>query len=634
MRYPPHILEEIRARLPASSVVGRRVQLKKAGREWRGLSPFNAEKTPSFYVNDQKQFYHCFSSSKHGDIFTFLMETEGLSFPEAVERLASEAGVSLPAPTEDTRVAEKQRAGAIEVMEMTARWFEERLRAGQGSEARAYLERRALREETQRAFRLGYAPNERYALRDHLAGQGVDKGLMVELGLLAGGEDVSVPYDYFRDRVMFPITDTRGRVVAFGGRALSKEVRAKYLNSPETPLFHKGRTLYNLHGARKAAHERSSIIAVEGYVDVIAMTLAGHPETVAPLGTALTEEQLALLWRHADEPILCFDGDKAGQRAAFRALDIALPALEPGRSLRIALLPGGQDPDDLLRSGGPGAIDQVLQAALPLSELLWRRALESGPADTPERRAGLTQTLRATVATIRDETVKRYYRDDIEERLRSLSPRSARSAGPGPGPRGQGQGRRFVRPGEPVSPRITGSPSASMTASAGFSGAAPVREAVIAGTLLVHPEMLTEFGDEVSELDFEDPDSRALLSVLVASAAEDGQTNADLLQSRITRAGLAEAAERILALARSRDRITLSPHADPQQRGDALRQAMILHRQAGALHSELREARQAFEDDPTDAGWAWLCEVKARLETVLAAEAEADKPVSNDSTAA
>ncbi|SDM47372.1 DNA primase [Methylobacterium phyllostachyos] len=630
MRYPPHILEEIRARLPASSVVGRRVQLKKAGREWRGLSPFNAEKTPSFYVNDQKQFYHCFSSSKHGDIFTFLMETEGLSFPEAVERLASEAGVSLPAPTEDNRASEQKRAGAIEVMEMAARWFEERLLSNQGSEARAYLERRALTRQTQQAFRLGYAPNDRYALRDHLAGQGVDKDLMIEMGLLAAGEGVSVPYDYFRDRVMFPITDTRGRVVAFGGRALSKDVRAKYLNSPETPLFHKGRTLYNLHGARKAAHDRGSIIAVEGYVDVIAMTLAGHPETVAPLGTALTEDQLGLLWRHADEPILCFDGDKAGQRAAFRALDIALPLLEPGRSLRIALLPGGQDPDDLLRSGGPGAIDQVLEAALPLSELLWRRAIEAGPVDTPERRAGLTQTLRTTVATIRDETVRRYYRDDIEERLRSLSPRAGRPAGP-VAARGRS---RFVRPGEPVSPRITGGPSASVTASVGFTGAAPVREAVIVGTLLVQPEMLAEFAEEIAELDFEDPDAKALLSILLACAAEDERTDPEVLHNRITRAGLKPAAERILALARSRDRNTVAPHADPAQRADALRQAMILHRQAGALHSELREARQAFENDPTDAGWAWLCEVKARLETVIAAEAEAEQPVSSDSTAA
>ena len=625
MRYPPHILEEIRARLPASAVVGRRVQLKKAGREWRGLSPFNAEKTPSFYVNDQKQFYHCFSSSKHGDIFTFLMETEGLSFPEAVERLAGEAGVALPAPTEEMRESEKKRAGAIEVMEMAALWFEERLRSNAGQEARAYLDRRGLGLEVRETFRLGYAPGERYALRDYLAGKGVDKALMVELGLLAAGADVAVPYDYFRDRVMFPISDTRGRVVAFGGRALAKDVRAKYLNSPETPLFHKGRTLYNLQHARKASHERGAIIAVEGYVDAIAMTLAGHPETVAPLGTALTEDQLALLWRHADEPILCFDGDKAGQRAAHRALDLALPLLEPGRSLRVALLPGGQDPDDLLCSGGPAAIDRVLEAAQPLSEMLWRRAVDAGSIDTPERRAGMARTLRATVATIRDETVRRYYRDDIENRLRSLSPRS-------PAPSAKEQARRFVRPGEVVSPRITASPSASVTASAGFSGAAPVREAVIAGTLLVHPEMIAAFCDALAELDFIHPDARAVVSVLVASAAEDPIADAGILHARLARAGLEEAAGRLLPRARSRERKTLDPHADPVQRADALGQAMILHRQAGALHTELRDAQQAFADDPTDRGWAWLCEVKERLETVIAAESEADLPVSSDST--
>ena len=350
MRYPPHILEEIRARLPASAVVGRRVQLKKAGREWRGLSPFNAEKTPSFYVNDQKQFYHCFSSGKHGDVFTFLMETEGLSFPEAVERLAGEAGVPLPAPTVESRESEKRRATAIDVMEMAAAWFEERLRSSKGADARAYLDRRGLGDEVRARFRLGYAPNERYGLRDHLAGKGVEKALMADLGLVVSGEDIAVPYDKFRDRVMFPITDIRGQVIAFGGRAMQADAKAKYMNSPETPLFHKGRVLYNLNAARKAAHERGTIIAVEGYVDVIAMTLAGHPNTVAPLGTALTEDQLALLWRHADEPVLCFDGDGAGVRAAHRAIDVALPLLEPGKSLRIALLPAGQDPDEIGRA--------------------------------------------------------------------------------------------------------------------------------------------------------------------------------------------------------------------------------------------------------------------------------------------
>lgn len=625
MRYPPHILEEIRARLPASAVVGRRVKLKKAGREWRGLSPFNAEKTPSFYVNDQKQFYHCFSSGKHGDVFTFLMETEGLSFPEAVERLAGEAGVSLPAPTAESRESEKKRATAIEVMEMAAAWFEDRLRSSRGSEARAYLERRGLGADVQARFRLGYAPNDRYGLRDHLAGKGIDRTTMVELGLLAGGEDVSVPYDYFRDRVMFPITDLRGRVVAFGGRALSKDVRAKYLNSPETPLFSKGRMLYNLHSARKAAHERSSIIVVEGYVDVIAMTLAGHAETVAPLGTALTEDQIGLLWRHAEEPILCFDGDGAGVRAAYRTLDIALPLLEPGKSLRVALLPSGQDPDDLLRSGGPAAIDRVLEAAIPLSELLWRRAVEAGPIDTPERRAGLARSLRTTITAIRDETVKRYYRDDVEERLRGLSPQASR----GPAPM-RGRGRGFT---EPTSPRLKASPSASVTASAGFSGAAPVREAMIAATLLVHPELVASFADDLGDLEFTDSDCRAVVSVLLACAGEHLVPDANLLQERLTRAGLTDAAERVVDLARSRERAHLDPQADPAQLADALRQAMILHRQAGALHSELHEARQAFEADPTDAGWTWVCDVKERLTTVLSAESEADLPAAEAESA-
>ncbi|MFC6047915.1 DNA primase, partial [Methylobacterium hispanicum] len=262
-----------------------------------------------------------------------------------------------------------------EVMELAALWFEERLRAPVGAGAREYLDRRGLGGETLRRFRIGYAPSERYGLRDYLASKDVEKGLMAELGLLVSGDDIAVPYDRFRDRVMFPICDARGRVIAFGGRAMQAEAKAKYLNSPETPLFHKGQGLYNLHQARKAAHERGTILAVEGYVDAIAMTLAGHPNTVAQLGTAVTEEQLALLWRYADEPILCFDGDKAGQRAAHRTLEVALPLLTPGKSLRFAVMPEGQDPDDLLRAEGPAAIDRVLAAAQPLVEVFWAHAL-------------------------------------------------------------------------------------------------------------------------------------------------------------------------------------------------------------------------------------------------------------------
>src|SRR6478672_965372 len=302
MRFTPQFLEEVRARLPVSEVVGRRVKLKKAGREFKGLSPFQQEKTPSFTVNDQKQFYHDFSTGKHGNIFDFVMETEGVSFPEAVERLASMAGLALPAATPDAARQEQRRKTLHDVMELAAKFFADALASRGGAKARGYLADRAIAPGTQLQFRIGYAPGERFALKEYLGGQGIPVEDMVEAGLLVSGEDIPVPYDRFRDRVMFPISDHRGRVIAFGGRALAKDVAAKYLNSPETPLFHKGHVLYNHHMARKAAHDRGTVIAVEGYVDVIAMATTGFPNTVAPLDTALTPDQLGLLWRMADEP--------------------------------------------------------------------------------------------------------------------------------------------------------------------------------------------------------------------------------------------------------------------------------------------------------------------------------------------
>src|SRR5579862_8610388 len=323
MRFTPQFLDELRDRLPVSEVVGRRVKLKKAGREYKGLSPFQQEKTPSFTVNDQKQFYHDFSTGKHGNIFDFLMETEGVTFPEAVERLASMAGLPLPAATPDAARHEARRKTLHDVMELAAKFFADTLASRNGAKARGYLGDRAISPQTQLQFRLGYAPPDRFALKEYLGGQGIPVDDMVETGLLIAGDDIPVPYDRFRDRVMFPITDARGRVIAFGGRALEKDVPAKYLNSPETPLFHKGDNLYNLATARQAAHNGAQLIVVEGYVDVIAMVGSGFVASVAPLGTALTESQLAMLWKMADEPVLCFDGDAAGLRAAYRAVDLA-----------------------------------------------------------------------------------------------------------------------------------------------------------------------------------------------------------------------------------------------------------------------------------------------------------------------
>src|SRR3569623_1252244 len=427
MRFTPQFLDDLRARLPVSEVVGKRVKLKRAGKEWKGLSPFHQEKTPSFTVNDQKGFYHDFSSGKHGNIFDFVMETEGVGFVEAVERLASMAGMALPAVTPDAARHEQRRRTLYDVMDLAAKFFAETLASRTGAKARGYLADRSLSPATQIQFRMGYAPGERFALKEHLGSHGVSVDDMIEAGLLIAGDDIPVPYDRFRDRVIFPITDARNRIIAFGGRALEKDVPAKYLNSPETPLFHKGDNLYNHQTARKATHDGSALIVVEGYVDVIAMVTAGFAGAVAPLGTALTENQLALLWKMADEPILCFDGDRAGQKAAYRAADLALPFLAPGKSLRFALLPEGQDPDDLARSGGRGAIEEVIAAAKPLAEMIWSRELEGGNFATPERRAALEARIKELSNCIRDEVVRRYYRQALAERLqRTFAPEGGR----------------------------------------------------------------------------------------------------------------------------------------------------------------------------------------------------------------
>ena len=630
MRYPPSILEEIRARLPVSSVVGRKVRLRKAGREWKGLSPFNAEKTPSFYVNDQKQFYHCFSSGKHGDIFTFLMETEGLSFPEAVERLAGEAGVALPKLSREDRAEEVRRKTLYDVMELAAAFFESSLEGRFGAKARDYLAGRSLSRDVQARFRIGYAPPDRFSLRDHLAAKDVPVEMMVETGLLVTGEDVQIPYDRFRDRVMFPICDLRGRVIAFGGRALGAEVTAKYLNSPDTPLFNKGRLLYNHHLARPAVHERDMVIVVEGYVDVISLSVAGFPNAVAPLGTALTEDQLTLLWRMTDEPVLCFDGDNAGRRAAYRALDIALPGLLAGKSLRFALLPEGQDPDDLARAGGQPAIERVIATARPLVDMLWARETEAGPLDTPERRAALERRLKDALGGIRDDTLKRYYREEIETRLAALAPegRQGRFGRPGAPAAAFGRDRRGP---EPFAQRGRVTVSPLLARSSLFTGgpAETPREAMILGVLLVHPELLISHAETLADIELLGRTAQNLRRFLLDSAASGEPSDSVVLQARLERAGLKDSAERLISLVRPGDRWVLEPHADPLRLEDALRQAITLHRRARTLHSELRAAERALAEENNEANLAWMREVQHQLSSVEGAEADLNDPVAH-----
>ncbi|HEY0234811.1 MAG TPA: DNA primase [Afipia sp.] len=665
MRFTPQFLDDLRARLPVSEVVGRRVKLKRAGKEFKGLSPFHQEKTPSFTVNDQKGFYHDFSSGKHGDIINFVMETEGATFPEAVERLAQMAGMPLPAVTPDAARHEQRRKTLYDVMDLAAKFFADTLASRVGAKARGYLGDRSIQPATQLQFRIGYAPAERFALKEHLGSHGISVDDMIEAGLLIGGDDIPVPYDRFRDRVMFPITDVRGRVIAFGGRALEKDVPAKYLNSPETPLFHKGDNLYNLATARQATHDAgksaqnnsASLIVVEGYIDVIAMVGAGYPATVAPLGTALTENQLALLWKMADEPILCFDGDGAGQRAAFRAADLALPLLKPAKSLRFALLPEGQDPDDLARSGGRAAIEEVIGAAKPLGEVIWSREVEGGSFATPERRAALEARIKELSNGIRDETVRRYYWQDFSQRLRDafapqghyqngaggyrgggfrqpgqsgLSGESGRRVSPRgsfqPGAAGRNEARGELstggtrtisrQPYQVVSPHLAGS-----SIMRGQRSALSRREALILLSLINHPWLLHDHLEEVAALELAHPEAHKLRAAIIGafsnySHADDPAAESARLRASLERSGYSEQIQRVEKSITTRDVWGAQAGAAQEDVLSTWHQLIALHRQSHSLLRELKDAELALGQDPSEANDAWLRDVKARLAEV------------------
>jgi DNA primase len=630
MRFPPQFLDELRARLPVSEVAGKRVKLRKAGREWRGLSPFNKERSPSFFVNDQKGFYYDFSSHKHGDIFSFVMETEGVAFTEAVERLASLAGVAVPKLTREAEAQESRRHTLHEVCEQAAAFFEAALAGRAGAKARGYLADRGLDSPTQVKFRIGYAPSERFALKEHLGNLGISVEDMIEAGLLVHGDDIPVPYDRFRNRVMFPIGDLAGRVVAFGGRALDKDAPAKYLNSPETPLFHKGATLYNGAAARQAAHRGAPVIAVEGYVDVIAMVTAGYPATVAPLGTALTGDQLALLWKMADEPILCFDGDAAGRRAAYRAIDLALPHIKPGKSLSFAALPDGHDPDDLVRSGGAGAIADVLAGARPLGDVLWTRETESARIDTPERRAGLEARINELANSIADEAVRRYYRQDLRERLRNLVAPAvpARFApnriGPGPGRSERRDGRGGRPPPGGFAPTALGPASARLQASSivrGSRTALPPREALILIAACNHPWLIESHAEEFAELEFLNGDADLLRRAMLEAAAGLDHLTPQALREALRARDCGPALARIEG--------ALTHFADwPAREGaasDDIRQwwthVLTLHRKNRSLNKELKEAERALGDEPSEQNFARLRDVQGRLSAVDGTEA-------------
>jgi DNA primase len=640
MRFTPQFLDELKARLPVSEVVGKRVKLVRAGREFKGLSPFNKEKTPSFFVNDQKQAWFDFSSGKNGSIFDFVMQSDGVSFPEAVERLAQMAGMPLPKISREDEARDARRKTLHDVMELAAKFFQDTLASRVGAKARGYLADRGLDPATQLKWRLGYAPGERFALKEHLGSHGIPAEDMVEAGLLISGDDIPLPFDRFRDRVMFPITDLRGRVIAFGGRALEKDAQAKYLNSPETPLFHKGATLYNIAAARQAAHESKStqpaqnndgapVIAVEGYVDVIAMVTAGYAATVAPLGTALTEDQLTLLWKMADEPLLCFDGDSAGLRAAYRAVDLAMPRLKPGKSLKFALLPQGQDPDDLVRSGGREAVSDVIGAARPLADMLWARETEGHSFDTPERRAALEARVNGLTAAIADDAVRKYYRQDFATRLSNFfapaqMPRREPRAG------GDWRERRNTDWRRPVTPRTAGRATPYVVVSQqlklspvhrGHRTAVPRREALILQAALNHPWLLHDHLEELAALEFRHTDAERLKSALIDIAAHAATLDAGALKAELASRSLIEAMERIALSITTPSVWGARPEAAPDDVLVTWSQLVALHRQWHSLTKELKDAEQALGHDASEANYLRLRDVKARLSRVEGTEA-------------
>ena len=418
-RLPDGFLDELKTRVRLSGVVGRKVKLKKQGKAWVGLSPFTVEKTPSFYVHDAEGFFKCFSSGIGGDAIKFVQETERMGFMEAVEKLAEEVGMSLPKATPEAKEVYDRRQRLYEVCEAACQFFEASLRGQAGGAARRYLQGRGLHVEAWGRHRLGYAPDEWRALLDHLSLKSFSRSEVVEAGLAVQKEGGKDPYDRFRGRVIFPIEDPQGRVIAFGGRGLEPDAKPKYLNSSDTPLFHKGRVLYRYKRAREALGHGTGggLIVCEGYMDAIALTEAGFPHAVAPLGTALTEDQLELLWRVGPEPTLCFDGDAAGLRAAYRSIDRALPFLEPGRSLFFTLLPDGLDPDDVITQRGRQAMADMLEGAVPLVELLWQRERDLDGVDTPERQAGLEQRLKQAAAQVQHPGVKSAYERDLRRRM-------------------------------------------------------------------------------------------------------------------------------------------------------------------------------------------------------------------------
>ncbi|AUH34738.1 DNA primase [Paracoccus tegillarcae] len=613
MSLPPGFLDELRNRVPISRVIGPRVvwdqhKSNQARGDWWAPCPFHQEKTASFHCDDQKGFYYCFGCQAKGDALTFLRELDGLDFIEAVKVLAADAGMEVPEPDPRARERQDRRAELADVTEAANRWFRLQLQTAGASAARDYLARRGLDAQTLERFQIGFAPNSRTALTQALRDKGMDEALIVAAGMSAKPDDGRAAYDRFRDRIIFPIRDGRDRIIGFGGRAMAADARAKYLNSPETPLFDKGRNLYHIGPARTAVAKGAPLLVAEGYMDVIALVRAGFEGAVAPLGTAITEDQLRLMWRVSPEPVIMLDGDAAGQRAALRLVDLALPMTAPGQALRFATMPVGQDPDDLIASEGAGAMAAIIAGARPLVDLLWQRETEGRVFDSPERKAALDHALRKAIAVIPDEATRAHYAAEIRDKRAQLFGAARKDRG-GPSDRGQRGGgggwQPRAKPGsEPARAQTRASVFVSRDAGAG------ILEGEVLLRCALHPEMIELVESRLERLQPTDPDRAALLHDLLAGASSE--------------AG-ARALENLKADAHLGLVAAMTGQDDPQKSEAILSQLFDRLDARRAERSELTRAEAEIAGE-ADEGLTW------RVTQITRARQRAEHPEMEDST--
>ncbi|QIK77640.1 DNA primase [Sphingomonas piscis] len=612
MTLSPAFLDELRARTLLSAVIAPSVKLTKAGREWKACCPFHNEKTPSFTVNDEKHFYHCFGCGAHGDAIRFLTDARGMPFMDAVKELAGKAGLEVPAPDPRSRERAERAASLTDVMASVQSWYADQLQGSEGGEARDYLKKRGINADQVKRFGIGFAPDGRTKLKNALHSLGEEA--LVETGMLIKPEDGGAAYDRFRGRLMIPIKDVRGRVIGFGGRIIGQG-EPKYLNSPETSLFDKGRTLYNLDRAGPASRAANRLIVVEGYMDVIGLDRAGIGEVVAPNGTAVTESQLERMWRLEPSPILCFDGDNAGQKAAIRAATRALPHLGPERTLRFAELPAGQDPDDLVKSGGREVFEEVIARAEPLSDRLYRHEAAAQPLTTPEARAGLRQRLLAHASAIGDQALARLYRDEwlsrFDAEVGRRAPATQRFT---PQRRGSFVKGRFVPPEPPLSDTARG------ISSTGIDGR--TARALLLG--FAHfPQLLADHAEQLATLPIADPKAAAARNELIAKAFSGAALDREELTPIFAMLGAKGGTP-------SRNVISFSftrPDSDPARASADLAAAVEALAAGEQVDRALALATERFKADCTEEAYGEqqrLIEAKRKLNERLASLAGTD----------